>query len=51
MVKLKIYDKRTGKIFYKEFQTEFDRDKYIRKSKYFKNLIVLPDREEESQLR
>ena len=38
---LKIYDKKNDRVFFKEFQTEFERDKYIRKSKYFKNLIVM----------
>ena len=34
---LKIYDKKNDSVFFKEFQTEFQRDKYIRRSKYFKN--------------
>lgn len=38
---LKIYDKKNDRIFFKEFQTEFERDKYLRRSKYFKNLIVI----------
>lgn len=38
---LKIYSKKNDKIFFKEFQTEFERDKYLRRSKYFKNLIVM----------
>ena len=38
---LKIYDKKNDRVFFKEFQTEFERDKYIRRSKYFKNLIVM----------
>lgn len=35
-----VYDIKTGKTFKKYFKTEFERDKYIRKSKYFTNLIV-----------
>ena len=27
---LKIYDKKKDRVFFKEFQTEFERDKYIR---------------------
>lgn len=38
---LKIYDKKNDRVFFKEFQTEFERDKYLRRSKYFKNLIVM----------
>ncbi len=39
-----IYDITTGKTFKKYFDTEFERDKYVRKSKYFKKLIVkVPD--------
>ena len=38
---LKIYDKKNDRVFFKEFQTECERDKYIRRSKYFKNLIVM----------
>ena len=40
MVKLKLRDIRTGKTFYKEFETEFERDKFRRKLRYSKNLIV-----------
>jgi hypothetical protein len=38
---VEILDLRTIKTFKKYFDTEFERDKYIRKSKYFKNLKVL----------
>ena len=38
---LKINDKKNDRVFFKEFQTEFERDKYLRRSKYFKNLIVM----------
>lgn len=51
MIRVLVYDRRTGKTFYKEFKTEFERDKYIRKSKHFKNLIVKPDRENEDRLK
>lgn len=38
---VEIYDIKTGKtLFKKYFKTEFERDKYIRKSKYFTNLII-----------
>lgn len=51
MIKLKIYNKKTGKIFFKEFDTEFERDKYVRKSKYFKNLIILEDHQEKELMK
>lgn len=38
---VEILDLRTMKTFKKYFDTEFERDKYIRKSKHFKNLKVL----------
>lgn len=40
MVRLRLLDKRTGKIFYKEFPTEFERDKFRRKLRYSKHLVV-----------
>lgn len=38
---LKLYNKKNKKVFYKEFATEFERQKFISKSKYFKNIIIL----------
>ena len=38
---LKLLDLRTNKVFYKEFDTEFERDKFARKLRYSKNLKVI----------
>ena len=38
---VEILDLKTMKTFKKYFETEYERDKFIRKSRYFKNLIVL----------
>ena len=40
---LKILDLRTNKEFKKTFKSEFERDKFIRKSKYFKNIKIVKD--------
>lgn len=40
-ISIQILDLRTNKVFTKEFKTEFERDKYIRRSKHFKDLKVL----------
>lgn len=40
-IKVKVKDLRTGKKFYKYFETEFEKDKYIRKSVHFKNIIII----------
>ena len=40
-VYLKLLDLKTMKTFIKEFETEFKRDKFIRKLKYSKKLKVL----------
>lgn len=40
-VKLKLYDITTGKTFYKYFDTEFERDKFIRKLRYSKKLMIV----------
>lgn len=40
-VKLKLYDLTTGKTFCKYFNTEFERDKFVRKLRYSKKLMVL----------
>lgn len=50
-VRLRVYDKKNGKEFIKEFETEFERDKYIRRSKYFKNLIIIGNHIEEDLLK
>ena len=38
---LKLLDIRTKKIFIKYFDTEYKRDLFIRKSRYFKNILIL----------
>lgn len=40
-VKLKLINKKTGQVFYREFDTEFERDKFRRRLRYSKNLIVV----------
>lgn len=40
-IKLKLINKKTGQVFYKEFSTEYERDKFRRKLRYSKNLIVV----------
>ena len=42
-IKIKLRNVKTGKEFYKYFETEFEKDKYIRRIKYFKNLILVDD--------
>ena len=42
-VKIKLLNIKTSKIFIKEFQTEFERDKFIRKLRYAKNIILIND--------
>lgn len=42
-VKILVKDKTTGKEFYKYFDTEFERDKFIRKLRYSKKLILIDD--------
>ena len=42
-VKLLLYDLTTKKTFYKYFDTEFERDKFIRRSKYFKKILIIKD--------
>lgn len=41
MIKIKLLDLSTNKQFYKQFETEFEQDKFIRKLKYSKKLLVL----------
>lgn len=38
---LKLLDIRTKKTFIKYFDTEYKRDLFIRKSRYFKNILIL----------
>lgn len=44
--RLKLYDYTTDRIFYKYFDTEFDRDKFKRKLRYSNKLAVLIDNED-----
>lgn len=37
-IKIKLINLKTMKIFEKEFETEFDRDKFRRKLRYSKNI-------------
>lgn len=41
MIKIKIANIKTGTIFYKTFNTEFERDKFIRKLRYSTKLLVV----------
>lgn len=41
MIKIKLLDLSTNKQFYKQFETEFECDKFVRKLKYSKKLLVL----------
>ena len=43
MIKIKLLDLSTNKQFYKQFETEFERDKFIRKLKYSKKIILIND--------
>ena len=45
-IKLKLKDTVTGKIFYKYFETEFEKDKFIRKLHYSNKIIILDKCEE-----
>ena len=47
MIKLKLKDLTTGKEFNKEFDPEFERDKFKSNLKYRTKLIVVEDIEEE----
>lgn len=42
-VKIKLLNIKTNQIFIKEFQTEFKKDKFIRKLRYAKNIILIND--------
>lgn len=42
-IKIKLYNKNNKSIFYKYFDTEFDRDKFLRKLKYSKKIILIND--------
>ena len=41
MIKIKIANIKTGTIIYKTFNTEFERDKFIRKLRYSTKLLVV----------
>lgn len=41
--KIKLLNLKTDKLFYKYFETEFERDKFLRKLKYAKNIILISD--------
>ena len=41
--KIKLLNIKTNQIFIKEFQTEFEKDKFIRKLRYAKNIILIND--------
>ena len=43
MIKIKLLYLSTNKQFYKNFETEFERDKFIRKLRYAKNIILIND--------
>lgn len=40
-IKLLLQDLTTGKQFYKYFETEYERQKFIRKLKYSKKLTII----------
>ena len=42
-IKIKLLNKSNGKTFIKYFDTEFERDKFIRKLKYSKKIILIND--------
>jgi len=44
-IKLKMMDTTTGKEFWKYFETEHDKQKFIRKLKYSKKIIIVYDEE------
>lgn len=41
MVKIKLLNLKTLQVFEKEFKTEFERDKFIRRLKYSKKLAYI----------
>lgn len=42
-VKIELLNIKTNQIFIKKFQTEFERDKFIRKLRYAKNIMLIND--------
>lgn len=40
MIRLKLLNIKSGKSFYKIFNTEYEKQCFIRKSKYFKNILI-----------
>lgn len=45
MIILKLLNIKTMQIFKKEFNTEFERDKFARKLRYSKKLLIINDYE------
>ena len=43
MNKILLKNIESGKVFEKEFETEFEKDKFIRKLRYSKRIILLKD--------
>ena len=43
MNKLLLKNLKTGEVFEKEFETEFEKDKFIRKLRYSKNIMLMKD--------
>lgn len=41
--KIKLKNLKTGYEFIKKFETEFEKDKFIRKLRYAKNIILIND--------
>lgn len=44
-IKLKVLDTTTGKVFWKYFETEYDKQKFITKLKYSKKIKIVYDAE------
>lgn len=42
-IKVKVKDLKTGKEFYKYFETEFEKDKYIRRSRHFTKIRIIDE--------
>lgn len=40
-IALKLYNLKSGKAFIKYFESEYKRECFIRKSKYFKDIVIL----------
>ena len=46
-IRIKLLDLKTNKSFYKYFDTEYNRDKFINKLKYSKKIIVIDNCKDE----